>query len=359
MIAKNKLDCCGCQKCKMDCPVGAIELKADQAGFVYPVINKSKCLSCNKCSASCTFKNRLKDSIETSSKSAIYAAKNRSEIDRMNSRSGGIFTAISDEFIFNDNIVYGCLLDDKWNVKHEKANDLIIRNKFRGSKYVQSNIASSFSSVKKDLDSGKYVLFTGTPCQVDAIQSCIKNNENLYTLDVICYGVSSPQFWADYIQYIEHKYNGKVEQFDFRDKRKFGWKAHNESFVINEKKYYSREYSYFFKKQLSLRPSCFQCPYKTPNRISDITLGDFWGIDKVCPEFYDNMGISLVMINTEKGQVLWEKIKHKIIYQKISSENYMQPSLTGANGIPDLYTSFWNDYAKNGFSFVLNKYYDE
>lgn len=359
MLAKNKLDCCGCQKCKLDCPVDAIEFKADQTGFIYPIINKVKCLSCKKCSTSCTFKNCLKTSIEVSFKPEIYAAKNRNEIDRMNSRSGGIFTAISDEFILNDNIVYGCLLDDKWKVKHDKANDLIVRNKFRGSKYVQSDIASSFASVKKDLDNGKYVLFTGTPCQVDAIQSYIENKENLYTLDVICYGVSSPQFLLDYIQYIEHKYNGKLEQFDFRDKIKYGWKSHNESFVINEKKYYSREYSFFFKKQLSLRPSCFQCPYKTPNRVSDITLGDFWGIDKICPEIYDNMGISLVMINTKKGQALWEKIKYKTIYRKITSENYMQPSLVGATGIPELYYSFWDDYIKNGFLFVVNKYYNE
>lgn len=357
MLYHAQFECCGCLKCNVICPMHAITTTQDKTGFLYPEINKEKCLYCDQCMDSCIFKTRSSsNSQHIVPHNEVYAAKNKSESVRLNSRSGGIFTEISNIFIRNRGIVYGCLLTDSWEVKHSRATNRDFCDQFRRSKYVQSDISNSYASIKEDLDNGHYVLFSGTPCQVDAIQSYISSKENLYTVDVICYGVPSPQIWLDYIAYVQQKYHGSIERFEFRDKNEFGWKAHMESFVINDKKIFSKEYTRLFQRKLSLRPSCFHCPYKSLSRVSDITLGDFWGIDKVCPEFNDDKGVSLIIVNSDKGREIFEQIKDDIMYVKVPAEMCIQPSLVAPGKMPENYMTFWNDYIKKGLSFVINKY---
>lgn len=354
-LVKNKAQCCGCTACKSICPKQAIEMVEDDHGFLYPKIDQEKCINCGLCKKICFYQSGYKvldnhlDRIET------YAVKHKNLKTRMNSRSGGIFTALSDVMLNQNGVIYGVGYKDGFKVCYKRAETEEQRDEFRGSKYVQSEVGEIFKQVKSDLDAGKKVLFSGTPCHVAGLAKFIQNKENLFLVDIVCHGTPSPKVFKDYISFLEKKYGGKVEHFDFRDKS-FGWNTCIETFIINEKKYKQEIYATLFGSCLSLRESCFNCKFTNLNRSSDITIADCWGIEKNRPDINDNKGISLVIVNTKKGKMLYSNTSLEIEQYSIDIKDYMQPRLCSPNKKNERYEEFWNDYKEKGFEYIIQKY---
>lgn len=317
----NKTKCCGCHACYNVCPKGAIKMQQDEKGFKYPVIDKEKCINCGLCTKVCPMLNNK----QIENKPVAYACINKDENIRSKSSSGGIFTIIAEEILEKNGVVFGATFDEKYNVVHqyiEKKEDL---EKFRGSKYVQSSINDTYKKAKEFLEKDRYVLFTGTPCQIEGLKKYIqKDYEKLYTQDIICHGVPSPKVWKKYLEYRESEDKEKPQNISFRNKDN-GWKLFNIKFEYLKSKYKQNQnkdiYMQAFLKNTSLRDSCYNCSFKKKNRISDITLADFWGIENVLPEMDDNKGTSLVIVNSIKGQELFEKIKDNIGFKKVDLED--------------------------------------
>lgn len=356
-----KEQCCGCTACENICPKQAITMENDEEGFLYPKINIEKCVECGLCKHICNFQKREVKDKEINIKE-IYAVKHKNESIRLRSTSGGVFTAISDHVFEIGGIVYGAAFDEKMKVCHQRASKKEERDKFRGSKYVQSDLKGTFYEIKNLLKQGKYVLFTGTPCQVDGLRNYLKkeNNENLITCDIVCHGTPSPLIFKEYLNFIENKNNDKVINYYCRDKIN-GWHTHTERalYMCGKEDYKSTSmqiYKTLFFSHNILRPACHTCKYTNLNRCSDITIADFWGIEKSMPEFDDNKGISLVLLNSEKGKKVFSSIKDDIVFRTSKLEQCLQPQLQYPSKVANTRNMFWSDYYKFGFEFVAKKY---
>ena len=281
----------------------------------------------------------------------VYAVKHRDENVVVESRSGGIFTALSDLYL-SDGVVYGCVLDDNLNAVHIRATNSIDRDKMRGSKYVQSSMNECFKQIKNDLDSNQKVLFSGTTCQVAGLKKYLKKEyDSLLCVDIVCHGVPSPIIWQSYLQY-----NGNVSAADFRNKKDHGWREHIETLQIGNEKKDSKVFTSLFYSGIILRPSCYECPLKNINHPGDITIGDYWGIEKAAPEFDDNKGTSLVLVNTEKGKKAFEEVSASILYKETTIENAMQRAFIRPEYRPDSRDKFWKEYKTKGFNYIVKKY---
>lgn len=327
---KYKADCCGCTACASICPKDAITMEPDTLGFKYPKVDLSKCIDCGLCEKVCAFNDNYDQSLNIKDPE-IYAARHKDLREIETSRSGAAFIAISDYILENGGIVYGVGYKDHFRVAHKRATTKEERNEFKGSKYVQSDLDGIFRQVKEDLKKGNTVLFSGTPCQTAGINSYIgkKLRENLVLVDIVCHGVPSPYIWRDYLVYIEKKYKSKVVKVNFRDKSRIGWSGHIESFVFeNGNKIESKKYTDLFYKHIMLRPSCGNCHYTNFRRPSDITLADFWGWEKTDKDINaDNKGISLCVLNTQKGLNIFNLIGAHINVVPVQFKNCLQPNL--------------------------------
>ena len=358
---EKKTDCCGCHACFNICPKDAIEMKEDEYGFKYPVINQEKCIECGMCKKVCPIINKEKIINEPKT----YACINKNEEIRLNSSSGGIFTLIAETILELNGVVFAAQFDDNFNVIHSYVNSKEELYKFRGSKYVQSIIGDTFKKVKKFLEQGKYVLFTGTPCQVEGLYSFLqKDYENLYTQDIICHGVPSPKVWKEYINFRKKIDTKNPIEISFRNKDE-GWKLFNLKFKYNEGEYKKNQntdvYMKAFLNNVSLRDSCYNCNFKKVSRISDITLADFWGIQKIMPKIDDDKGTSLVILNSEKGKKLFEKIKEKIDFKEVNFEEAIKynPSMIKSVIKPQKRDSFFRDLENLDFNELEKKYFPE
>lgn len=358
MLEKEK--CTGCMACKNICPRNAIEFSKKEGNFIYPSIKKEYCSNCGLCKKVCPIingneKNEYLDK--------AYACMNKDTNIRLKSSSGGTFSLISEYIIKNGGIVFGVELNEKLEVKHSYTSDLEEIGKFRGSKYVQSNIGMTYKKVKEFLDLNKKVLFTGTPCQVEGLISYLrKDYDNLYTQDIICHGVPAPELLEKYIEYKEKSSSDYVSNINFRDKEKLGWSKYQLLFKYNKKDEYISHnedpYMQLFLRDIALRESCYNCNFKKGNRISDITLADFWGINNVFPEMNDEKGISAVIVNTKKGMEVFENIKENLIYKETSKDEIKKynPSYIKPAKKFEKREEFFDDLRKNDFEFVIEKY---
>ncbi len=315
----QKHRCNGCHACFNVCPKSCIAMKSDNEGFLYPNVDKEKCIKCGLCVKKCPILNEKHNLVKTSPKA--YAMYNKNEKIRLESSSGGIFTLIAEEIINLNGVVFGACFDENLNVVHDYAEHIEDLQKFRSSKYVQSKIGNTYKKVKDFLEENKIVLFTGTPCQIGGLCSYLgKKYDNLITQDIICHGVPSPQIYEKYVDYREEKAKSKAQKINFRNKN-YGWKTFSMYVQFENKVEYVetlKNDSLFslFLKNVDLRPSCYKCSFKNINRQSDITLADFWGVQHVMPEMDDNKGTSLVIVNSEKGEKLFEQIKNDSVYKQ-------------------------------------------
>lgn len=316
----SKDQCSGCHACSNVCPKGCIQMLSDSEGFWYPQINKDKCIDCGLCEKVCPIIHRWKP--DESRITTALAAMNKNENIRLRSSSGGIFSLLAEVIIAQSGIVFGAAFSDDFRLVHhicvDNTNDL---DKLRGSKYVQSKIGDTYKQAKEYLDSGRKVLFTGTPCQIGGLYSFLrKEYDNLYTQDIICHGVPSPMVWEKYLEERERKAASKTQRMFFRHK-KYGWKTYAVLFEFSNNTAYvkSLQEDSFMRAFLSdscLRPSCYNCSFKTAHRQADITLADFWGIQYVMSDMDDNKGTSLVLVHSDKGKGLISSIRENIVFKE-------------------------------------------
>lgn len=357
VVPISKDECCGCTACVDICPVNAITMKSDEEGFSYPKVDETKCIQCGLCEKSCSFAHHK--SVKSDITSA-YVAKHRDQAVRMHSRSGGIFVATSDWILQMQGVVYGCVLDENLRAVHIRADSKKTRDLMCKSKYVQSDMNGIIPQIEKDLMSGRYVLFSGTGCQVEGVLSALYTKKvdctKLYTIDIVCHGVPSPLIFGEYIKWLEDKYKGPVTSFDFRDKEERGWDGYIESYRINGKKYCGNIYRGIFNTDLSLRPACYNCKYCTISRNSDLTIGDAWGIKAALPDFNDNRGVSMFLVQSIKGQELLKKIMEVCETVELPLEKMMQQNLKHPSKPVGNRTEFWNVYYQNGFPALVKRY---
>ena len=283
-----------------------------------------------------------------------YAVKHKNTETLIASRSGGIFTALSDQVLNQDGVVYGCILDESFKAIHIRAESSEDRDRMRGSKYIQSEMQDVFKSVKRDLASGRKVLFSGTSCQVAGLKKYIgKEYDNLVCIDIVCHGVPSLKVWKDYLQWQEKRNHAKIIDVDFRNKIEFGWRAHKETLTFDNGNSVSNNvFTKLFYAHNILRPCCYRCPYKSTIHPGNITIADYWGIERAAPEYDDNKGVSLVLINDETGKKLFDAVKDDIEWKETSIKDSMQPPLIAPFPQPEDRTFFWSDFLNRGFDYI-------
>ena len=305
----NKKDCCGCTACAHICPVKCIEMKEDKEGFLYPAVDNEKCIRCHKCERVCPIGNLINYNNETKT----FIGYNKNEEIREKSSSGGIFSLAAEWIIEQNGVVFGAAFDENFEVCHIAAENEEELSKLRGSKYVQSRLGDAYPKVKQYLENNRKVLFTGTGCQIAGLKKYLnKDYENLYTVDVLCHGVPSPKIWKMYLEEKKKQYNAPIQKIEFRNKES-GWKNYsvNIEFADNQRyciKFYEDKYMQMFLGNIDLRPSCHNCRFKGFPRISDMTIGDSWGIENYMPDMDDDRGTSVIVVNSLKGKQMLEAV---------------------------------------------------
>lgn len=288
-----------------------------------------------------------------------YAARNKNYDIVALSRSGGVFSSLSNYILKHGGIVYGCVLEELKTI-HIRAVSEDDRDRMRNSKYTQSDIRKVYKQLTSDVQTGNLVLFSGTPCQCAAIKKVLgdKEYDNLILVDMVCQGVASAKVWEDYCKYASAKMRVLVDSASFRNKN-FGWRAHVESFYGKEKSYHSGVLRDLISGRYILRPSCYVCPFKNLQRNGDITIGDLWGIEKVAPQFNDNRGASLVLINSEKGKKMFEKSYQDLNVIEVDIEHCKQRSLYKQLDPQIKRDEFWKDYTSKSFEYIVAHYTTE
>lgn len=329
ILYEDKADCCGCGACFNICPKKAILLREDESGFLYPEIDEAVCIGCGRCKNVCAFQNN--EVVNNPLKIFAAVAKDRNMVEK--SASGGIFAALARYTIEAGGIVFGAAFQKDWSVHHTEIDRLDQLYRLQGSKYVQSNTDKTFLQVKNYLETGREVLYSGTPCQIAGLYGFLgKDYENLITVDIICHGVPSNRMFQEYIRTLESKYGGKAVDFSFRDKE-IGWGI-NGSVVIEKhgsryrKKLWqsASSYLYYFSKGWIYRKNCYKCKYACTHRPADLTLGDYWGIEKAHPELLGNgrwdesRGISVVIANNQRGIQVLQDIRDTVEMKKSTIE---------------------------------------
>ena len=349
----------GCHACSNICPRSCIEMKNDNEGFWYPLVDYDKCIRCGFCTKVCPIMN--KTIVQNGPKA--YACINKNEEIRLNSSSGGIFTLIAEQVINNSGVVFGAVFGEDFAVIHKYIESKEELGALRGSKYVQSEIGDTYKQAQQFLKQGRQVLFTGTPCQISGLKSYLqKDYDNLMCIDIICHGVPSPKVWKSYVQFRENQAGSQPWRIAFRLKNE-GWKRFSVSFLYkNDTEYqetlYKDLYMKAFLKNVCLRPSCYACEFKTLHRESDITLADFWGIQNILPEMDDDKGTSLVFVNSTNGELLLEKIKDKILYKEVDINQaivYNSAAVKSAKYNPKR-DDFFNELDKVSFDILIRRH---
>lgn len=302
----DKQKCCGCSACAQRCPKQCITMQEDAEGFLYPQVDADVCIDCGLCEKVCPFinPNDKREPIQT------LAAINKNEVIRMQSSSGGIFSFVAEQIIDEGGVVFGARFDEKWQVILDYTETIDGLVAFRGSKYVQARVGSTYRQCLKFLNDGRKVLFSGTPCQIAGLKRYLRKDfDNLFTIDLACHGVPSPKVWKMYLDSLQKTLS--INNINMRDKQN-GWKKFNFrlSYSNEENSYeltspaFDNDYMKAFLCNLILRPSCHDCKMKECRSNSDITLADYWGIENVSPEMNDNRGTSLVLLHNEKAKAL-------------------------------------------------------
>lgn len=352
--------CSGCTACSQSCPKKCITMQADEEGFMYPFVDIDKCIECGKCKAVCPvlYHEYGNEPLQ------VLAEKNKNEHIRSTSSSGGVFYELASQFIKNGGVVYGCALDETMVARHICVDNTADLDKLKSSKYVQSNMENTLSEIKERLLAGQKVLFSGTPCQNAGLRNYLgKDYENLFLVDVLCHGVPSPKLFSDYLEYLSKEYDdGKPISVNFRNKQR-GWKRlYMEVKFDNGKRHYIYSgydrYEGMFLNNMSLRPSCYECKFTTTERYGDITLGDFWGIGKKYSQWDDDKGISVVMLNTDKGNSYYEQIADKFDARKeeLNTAKAGQRTLYAPTKKNPNRDAFYNLYIEKGCKEALEQY---
>lgn len=316
----NKAECTGCSSCASICPKTCISMEVDSEGFCYPNVDVERCISCNLCVKVCPIKFPVVDKRKPLK---TLAAISKDALVRSVSSSGGIFSLLATMIVENGGKVWGAIFDENWRVIHQGIDKDTELHLFLGAKYLQSDLQHTFNEIENYLKNGKSTLFSGTPCQVAGLKRYLrKDYEYLYTVDIVCHGVPSYKVFESFL--LENFGDRRILDIAFRNKAT-GWRTYNlyikymDDGIIKEKRFLRKDNVYLdgFISNLYLRPSCYQCPAKCGTSGSDITLGDFWGIEKQAPEMDDRKGTSLVLLNTLKGEKVFDMISPFVLSKEM------------------------------------------
>ena len=357
-IDLDKNFCCGCAACANICAHNAITMTEDNRGFILPSIDESKCVDCGLCTKVCDFK---KGKLTDNNTLHAYSLIHNDKITVKNSTSGGAFTALSDVILEEGGVVVGAVMEDDFTIHHILTNNPEMRNKMRGSKYVQSAMENIYVAIKQALKDGKKVIFTGTPCQCAGVKSFFGDKyENLIIVDFLCHGVPNNKMFKEHINYLEKQYGKKIVGYTFRDKR-YGWNSYNNNNNNADgtigTRLINQAYYNFFLSNLSLRDSCFNCKYRSLHKPSDITIADFWGIEKLIGK-KNHTGVSMVLTHSGKGEALVQKSSSRCEvceypFEKIAYRISLKPAPRHKNE-----AAFWRTYEVGNYPAVIKKFFD-
>lgn len=354
-------NCFGCTACEAICPFDAITMVENKKGFFCPKIDMNKCRNCGLCDRVCPSENRY---IKKEGSLKAFALQHKDINIRMKSTSGGAFIALSDNILKKNGSIYGAIYTDVFKVQHIRAIEKTIRDKMCGSKYCQSDIEGIYCKVLEDLKRKIPVLFTGTSCQIDGLKHFLSEKKCdislLVTCDLICHGVPSPRIWKDHIRHIENIRNKKIIEYKNRSKIR-GWHAHNECIYYEDNSIewitkLSQNFKDLFYGHYIVRESCENCPYAGKPGVADITIGDFWGCEDIMPEIDDNLGTSILIINSEKGNGLFNEIINEINFWDIPLDKALKHNHIKSIKRSLKYEEFWQDYTNFGFEYITKKY---
>lgn len=364
----DKAFCYGCSACQQVCPRDAITMVEDSEGFAYPAPDDAKCIHCGRCQQACPFSEHGY-AFAGLDEPDFYACWNRDSNVLATSSSGGIFALLADETLRRGGIVFGACFDEEFNLTHAGAADAAGCEKFRGSKYVQSNINNTFREAQAALAEGRAVLFSGTPCQIAGLYAFLGTDDrNLLTCDLICSGAPSPYVFQQYRRYLESRFLARITSIRFRDKER-GWKrpTFRVEFAngrVFSGRLYQNIYSWLCFQKFSTRPTCIDCKFKATSRGADITLGDYWRVEKVKPDMFNNKGVSVVLLNSEKGRLLFSRIEQSVCSEPCSMKDMQQrhnlfrtPDMKPAKRVhPKVRKQFFTDVRK-GFAGLRTRYF--
>lgn len=352
----DKKNCCGCTACVQRCPKQCIRLEEDTEGFLYPKVDEETCIKCGLCEKVCPILNQA-DKLPVQE---VLAVKNPDEGERMNSSSGGVFLPLAREVITKGGVVFGAVYDEHWEVHHVFAEKIEDVYPMMGSKYLQSRIDNCYKEAEQFLKQGREVLFVGSPCQIAGLRTFLRNKEypNLLAVDFLCHGVPSPGVWRRYLAEIyssnalkehcrRHAPTGKntvlllslnakspIGDIKFRDKCESGWKKYrfvvrsksaskaDQNTVLSSDIHYMNPFMQGFLSDIYLRPSCYACKCKNGVNHSDMTIADFWGINQIAPEFDDDKGVGLVLLNTKKGEEYFSRLPMDMMPSNLEKAHY-------------------------------------
>lgn len=359
---KDKSQCTGCTACSNSCSHEAIRMEYDLYGHSYPIVDAGKCTECGLCERVCPLlhKEALPQDKEETCTIPVYACFNKKEEIRKSSTSGGLFSVLAEYVINLGGIVCAAEFDAEFHVRHVFVDSVEKLDRLRGSKYAQSELGETFRRIRKELREGKDILFVGMPCQVSGLRFFLqKDYSNLYTCDFICMGISSPVLWEEYLDNFEQR--EQIQRILFKDKRR-GW--HNWQMLVEypgkEKVQagYENPFFYGYLNHITFRPSCFHCPYRRVHRMSDFTIADCWGIDKVNPDFDDNKGCTTLLLQSEKAKLVFEQIKSQLYYTEYLIENVIRynPHLCSSVSVHPITEQFYLSYWKDGYKKAALKY---
>ena len=352
----DKKECSGCGTCAAVCPKKCIEMLEDKEGFLYPKVNINKCVKCDMCDKVCPFKNTYPTKVYK-----VYGFNSIDEMNRLRSSSGGFFSVIAGLIIAEKGIVFGVgMTADCRESCYYVAEDMDGLKKLIGSKYIQVEAGKMFEHVKEQLETGRKVLYSGTPCAVNGLRRFLGNDyENLICVDVVCHGVPSKKIWMKHLEYVEKE--KKIVNVSFRYK-KDGWQNFSMGYICQDqgKILVSKDrdfYMIMFLNNYSLRPSCYACRVKG-NNTADITMGDFWGGEDVIPDLYDGKGSSLVILRSEKGQKIFEAVKAAGKYKEVSYPDAVRHNTPEFKSVakPKRRKEFYDDLNKVSYEKIIEKY---
>lgn len=355
---EHKGDCCGCSACAQLCPTHAITMEEDNEGFLYPRVDVARCVDCGLCQRVCPVINRYAPREPL----ALYAAKHRDDAVRLSSSSGGIFTPLAESVIADGGVVFGAKFDTTWSVVHAYAESAEELATLRGSKYVQSSMGDSYISAKRFLEDGRKVLFSGTPCQIAALKHALgRDYDNLLTVDIACHGVPSPRVWRDYLSSKRLKMHAAdITALSFRDKRD-GWRNYNVKIcfapaggaehaaeVCTVTPYRRDLFMRGFLKNIYLRPSCYRCAAKCGRSGADLTIADYWGVERYHAPLDDDRGVSLILVNTPRGEALLRGVVAQVECVATEYDNALRhnPCIKHSVSEPPQRAKFWAEYER-------------
>ncbi len=356
--------CCGCAACMNACPKQAITMEYGTDGYLYPVINQEKCVGCGICRKKCQYNGEcfVPDTMGEREMD-IYASQGFEEAT-CKSTSGGMFYLLAKKTLEKGGVVFGAAYDENMRVRQIKAETMEEMEPIRCSKYVQSNPEYTYKEAKKCLDDGKEVLYSGTPCQLAGLYAYLgRDYDNLLTVGLICYGITPPKMFEEYVSILEEKNGSKVKFFDFRDKTD-GWgnKFLRVEFVDESKTYIipsiEDPYRRMFSSKNFSRTTCNSCPFAYMKRFTDISIGDYWGVEATDCKINPYTGMSKMFVSTKKGARAVEEIKGHMQWEIMPFDTAIRANLSGKGGMSPLFDECAKDYAEFGFKYVMKKYHD-